>query len=101
MSEEDFDNLVVNITHSEIDKAITYAFWWDVETMVNQYGLLKALKLYESEMGGSSNLIKSALDGNGGKDHLVYIPLLYWIVQSNIEITWTYYQQYCVAHPVC
>jgi hypothetical protein len=101
MSEEDFDTLVVDIKHSEIDEAITYAFWWDVETMVNQYGLLKALKLYESEMGGSSNLIKSALDGNGSKDHLVYMPLLYLIVQENIEITWTYYQQYCVAHPVC
>ena len=98
MTEEDFDNTVYNITHSEVDGAINYAFWWDVEKMVEQYGLLKALQLYEREMGGSSNLIIASYNG---KEEILYKALLYWIVQENIEITWTYYQQYCAAHPVC
>lgn len=97
MSEEDFDDLVVDITHSEIDEAITYATTYDVKTMVEQYGWLSALQIYESELGGVGNLIKSA---DSGKSYIVYTALLYWIVRENIEITWTYYQQYCVAHPV-
>ena len=98
MTEEDFDTIVHDIEHSEIDEAITYAFCRDVKKMVEQYGLLKALQLYESEMGGSSNLIKSSCNG---KEEILYKALLYWIVQENIEITWTYYQQYCREHPVC
>lgn len=98
MTEEDFDDLVHDIEHSEVDEAVTYAFHWDVQTMVEQYGLLRALQMYEDEMGGSSNLIMSARDG---KEDVLYRTLLYWIVQQNIEITWACYQDYCREHPIC
>ena len=98
MSEEDFYEMSTDITHSEIDEAITYATTYDVKTMVEQYGWVQALQLYESELGGVANLIKSA---DSGKDYIVYTALLYWIIHTNIEITWDSYKEYCAEHPIC
>lgn len=87
MDEEAYDEELSKCIHEEVDECATNMSHNDVEALVESFGTLKALKLYDGVYGGVSELLNN-------KEHKINRVLLFTILRENVQVSYRIYNNY-------
>lgn len=89
-TEEEYDNLLSDIAHEEIDEAVTYCYHDEVMSLVKEFDFFEAVALYNHTYGDFPSLWARGREAT-------YRVLLYTIVDEKCRPCWSDYNSYVLA----
>jgi len=91
MTLEEYTEKVIDVLHEEIDYAVTTEYLGDVEKLVYEYGIHKALCLYINENAFGAEALGNITQENGQYSRC----LLYMIVKEKLTYSYDEYNLWC------
>ena len=89
-SEEEYENILGDVAHEEIDEAVAYCYNDELMSLVKEFGFFEAVDIYCNTYGDFPALWKTGREKT-------YRVLLYTIVEEKGRPSWSDYNRYVLT----